>query len=294
MQEFDHSRRAVFSPGSSTSYFDGLTLNQFEPQRVDYSPRNAWWLAELSRVMYRLSTVENNMVLPDRVTILQNAGLRELAFFNDTGTQAAIISAPDKFDVLVFRGTDENADWLANGEFDFDPWPHGRGRVHAGFQRALERVWAPMEAELKKLRGPLFLAGHSLGGALAVLAGARLARDGVQRAVYIYGAPRAGNAEFVKHYPPNVTVHRIVNDEDVVTTVPPVFLGFRHVGQTRSITEDGQLVVGQPLSVVSLVRRVRTLVRRAREEEGVPLPGCLIDHAPVNYVAWLQRLAVSS
>ena len=285
MQEFDNSKRAVFSPGSSTSFFVDLTLNLFEPQRVDYSPRNAWWLAELSRVIYRLSTVENNMVLPDRVTILQNAGLREVAFFNNRGTQAAIISAPNTFDVLVFRGTDENADWLANLKFDF------AGNVHAGFQRALDDVWAPIETALKQLHGPLFITGHSLGGALAVLAAARLSSDQVKRAVYIYGAPRVGNSEFVKNYPANVSVHRIVNDDDIVTTVPPALFGFRHVGEARSITEDGQLVLRCRFSFASLLRDARSLVQRAREEEGVPLPGCLADHAPVNYVAWLQRLA---
>jgi triacylglycerol lipase len=290
MLDFDNSKEALFNPGHGP-YFDGLTLQlvPFEPQRVDYSPRNAWWLAELSRLIYRRSSVENATVLPDRRTILQNAGLAETRFFGSGGTQAALISAAT-FDVLVFRGTEETPDWLANLKFDFDPWPNG-GEVHSGFKHALDVVWNDIAAAVSNVRGPLFITGHSLGAALATLAAARMSGDGASRAVYAYGSPRVGDAEFVKRFPANVHVHRVINDNDAVPTMPPAWLGFRHVGEARCITEDGRLVVGQKSEGIALARKVLKLVQALREKKGLPLPDCLTDHAPVNYVAWMQRLA---
>jgi len=293
MLQFDNSKEALFHPGHGP-FFDGLTFNlvPFEPQRQDYSPRNAWWLAELSRLIYRDSSVVNDVVLADRRTILQNAGLTETHFLTKGTTQAAIIKAPG-FDVLVFRGTQEPPDWLANLKFDFDPWPHGKGEVHSGWKNALDLAWNDkgFQSALKTVRGPLFIAGHSLGAALAILAGARLGSDGVKRTVYGYGTPRVGDATFVKNYPPNVTVHRIINDSDAVATVPPVWLGFKHVGEARCITEDGRLLRGEKSEGIALAKKVLKLVQVLREKKELPLPDCLTDHAPVNYVAWMQRLA---
>ncbi len=162
--------------------------------------------------------------------------------------------------------------------------------MHEGFNRQLDGVWDKVTGALKTVNGPLFLAGHSLGAALAILAGARLGGDGVKRAVYAYGSPRVGDAKFVKNYPPNVTVHRIVNDNDAVTVLPPAFLGYEHVGTARCITEDGRLVVGQTSQGLLLAKKVLTVVQALRANKALPLPDCLTDHAPVNYVAWMQRL----
>jgi hypothetical protein len=285
---FDDSVKALFNPGDGEPYFVGLDLKQFEPGRVDYSPRNAWWLAELSRIIYRRSSVEGAMVRPDRSTILQNAGLRESFFGKKERTQGAVISAPG-FDVLVFRGSEEGADWLTNLNGLKDRWD-GNGKVHVGFRQALDEVWDDVTNKLQNVRGPLFLTGHSLGGALAILAGARLGRDGVKRAVYAYGTPRVGNSDFVNQYPSSVTVHRVINDDDAVATVPPALLGYRHVGEARVITEDGKLIVGQPMKVPALFRSLDKAVQRVLAGKGVALPDYLSDHAPVNYVAWMQRL----
>jgi hypothetical protein len=284
MLEFDNSKEALFHPGRGP-YFDGLTFSlvPFEPQRQDYSPRNAWWLAELSRLIYRRSSVEDGMVLPDRRTVLQNAGLQETHFFTKAGTQVAIVKGRD-FNVLVFRGTEEIVDWIANLQFK------QVGGVHAGFKGALDLVWPEIEGALKTVTGPLFLAGHSLGAALAILAGARLGRDGVKRAVYAYGAPRVGNSKFVKSYPANTAVYRIINDNDAVAILPPPWLGYEHVGDARCITEDGRLVRKDPAGL-ALAKKVLSLVPELRKNNGLPLPDCLTDHAPVNYVAWMQRLA---
>ena len=65
---------------------------------------------------------------------------------------------------------------------------------------------------------PLFITGHSLGGALALLATKLVARN-VDGACYTFGAPRVGNYEYFRFI--KTPVFRIVNSSDIVPRVPP-------------------------------------------------------------------------
>ena len=67
-------------------------------------------------------------------------------------------------------------------------------------------------------RLPLFITGHSLGGALALLA-TRLVAPNVDGACYTFGAPRIGNYEYFRFI--KTPVYRIVNSTDIVPRVPP-------------------------------------------------------------------------
>ena len=52
MLDFHNTRKAVFSPGTDSIYFDGLTLAATPLQLTQrFVQTNAWWLAELSRVI---------------------------------------------------------------------------------------------------------------------------------------------------------------------------------------------------------------------------------------------------
>src|SRR5258708_4320788 len=91
--------------------------------------------------------------------------------------------------------------------------------------------------------GQLIFTGHSLGGALAVLAAARAAaaRRAIS-AVYTFGMPRTGNAAFADDYNRRLgdRTYRLVYGSDIVPTVPPSAdpkLPYRHVGRyLRSVS----------------------------------------------------------
>ncbi|AOH48896.1 triacylglycerol lipase [Selenomonas sp. oral taxon 920] len=80
----------------------------------------------------------------------------------------------------------------------------------------------------------VYLTGHSLGGAAAVLTAARLADMGVsptQLVVTTFGAPAVGNAAFARRYEGRFNLHRVVMRGDPMKDVLAAPLGFRHFGE---------------------------------------------------------------
>ena len=80
----------------------------------------------------------------------------------------------------------------------------------------------------------IYLTGHSLGGAAAVLAAARLSDLGVpaeQLVVTTFGAPAVGNAAFARRYEGRFTLHRVVMSGDPMKDVLAAPLGFQQFGE---------------------------------------------------------------
>lgn len=260
----DTSWQALLHPGEATDFFLRRPFPEFDPTITAYSPVNALWLAELSRLVYRHDAEEDvPPPLPTRTHFLEHAGLTQRRFFHskETGTQAMLVEfgGAQPFTVLVFRGTEHNIkNYLTDLEFGELSMAGNKKAVHAGFTEALDSVWHDMAAEIATLNGPVFYTGHSLGAALATLAAARHPPS----AVYTFGSPRVGNQAFIASLH-NVPIYRIVDDEDIVTTVPSEARGFRHVGTELRLSS-----LSETLPRSHLV--------------GPPKP--LADHAPINYV----------
>lgn len=135
--------------------------------------------------------------------------------------------------VIAFRGTEEKiSDWLTDA--DAVPTTTNKGKVHTGFHKSFneikddedmsvkDRIEQIMDKpEVKDDNGivlPLFITGHSLGGALALIATNTLARN-ITGACYTFGAPRVANYEYFDKL--KTPVYRIVNSSDIVPRVPP-------------------------------------------------------------------------
>lgn len=116
------------------------------------------------------------------------------------------------------------------------------GKVHSGFKIALNQVWNDLEKYLRTIRSKssskqnVWFTGHSLGAALAILAADRY---GDVQGVYTYGSPRVGDNQFALDYFANT--YRIVNNNDLVTMIPPPILGYRHVGALKYIDRKGHI-----------------------------------------------------
>lgn len=125
-----------------------------------------------------------------------------------------------------------------------------RAKVHKGFAAAYAAVGPRLLTMVKTLqddkRRPVFLTGHSLGGALATVCSLDLfLRLGLTRKeifVSTFGAPRVGNRPFWNLYNECVPIHwRIVVAPDVVAKLPK--MGYVHVGKKVLLTVDGDLFI---------------------------------------------------
>ena len=157
------------------------------------------------------------------------------------GAQAYVMS--DSKDVLIAcRGTEPTAlnDVLA--DLKMFPVPHHKGgRVHRGFYAEYDKVIPGIKEALakhdKKGTKTVWVTGHSLGGAMAVLVAAELQPTG---GLHTFGQPRVGNAEFLKCLD-GIKYYRYRNNNDIVTAVPPTWLFFRHGGVLRYINTFGNI-----------------------------------------------------
>jgi hypothetical protein len=232
----------LFVPGNATDFFERIPA-PFNPNASAYDAANAWWLAELSRLVYRRPD--------DRQRFLDNAGLEQIG---EQDERYLVVCAKDRsWAAIVFRGTNDLRDWGYNVDCRHVSW--SAGTVHEGFKKAFDPLWARIAPLLESIDCPIFCAGHSLGGAVATLA----ASTRPPRATYTYGSPLVGDAVFAQSCA-GKPMFRIVNDRDDVPTVPPAHLGFCHVGELHTIGENAphelieKLADHAPINYVRLLR----------------------------------------
>lgn len=234
----------------------GIDLDRPPTRRAAYSDRTAWLLAELSRLVYEPlpgSELPSDLLPRLRAAIaddaddtvltrllhdalaarrpasspldpaLARAHLELVDVFTEGGTEGMIVRLPpaEGFDgmlVVVFRGTQPAiADVATDLKANMVAAPRG-GRVHAGFLEAFERVREPIRQALAQHPGlPVYFAGHSLGGALALVATRYLQADSTG-ATYTYGCPRVADDDFFRHL--KTPVYRVVHGADGVTRIP--------------------------------------------------------------------------
>lgn len=129
--------------------------------------------------------------------------------------------------VVAFRGTRTFKDNESDQDLVQIPYPFVKntGKTHRGFTCIYQSARNELIRELSVLSPlkKLFVAGHSLGGALAVLAAFDIAVNTSFKKpfVYTYGSSRVADPVFASHF--NQTVKssvRIVNIHDIIPTLP--------------------------------------------------------------------------
>lgn len=161
-------------------------------------------------------------------------------YINVSGAQAYVMS--DKDDVLIAcRGTEptEISDIKADLNTFKISHPAG-GKVHKGFWIEYTKIIQDVKTALKKHNPKgtktVWVCGHSLGGAMALLVSVEIRPNG---GCYTFGQPRVGNTEFLKTI--DFPYFRYRNNNDIVPTVPPSWLFFKHAGKLRYINHYGNI-----------------------------------------------------
>src|SRR5262249_28348658 len=116
------------------------------------------------------------------------------------------------------------------------------GNVHSGFNHEVDDLWPVLEKSLSDNRRPVWFCGHSLGGAMATICAYRCKTSHVVNApqeLHTFGSPRVGCKRYIRHAV--VTHYRWVHNNDIVTRVPPVWMGYRHCGNEVYLDRKGRI-----------------------------------------------------
>jgi triacylglycerol lipase len=222
-----------------------LTL---DPTKTGFDWGNARALAEASALAYASAS-----------SIAANEGI----FVEDEATHAAAV-IQDRGDciMIAFRGSKSPEDFIKDAEFWLTNYGPGyRSQVHHGFASDWRAIRNEVKARLEFLlegassRCKVFITGHSLGGALAVLAADEINRCRIPvAAVYTFGAPRVGNGPFRDIYNAGLAdkTFCIVNQNDIVPRTPPLLMDYKRVGQKLFLAYGGGYDLNPPLWVLLL------------------------------------------
>ena len=228
----------------------------------------AHFLAEMSELAYNGS----NFIYRH----LYDLGGIDWRFIQGQDSQCFYVKFPT-FSVVAFRGTELDVDdiWtdlkfrkkdleVIGGEIS-----DGLGSVHRGFYQAYKALLPDLNDLFWADENPVYMTGHSLGGALAVLSGIDLDGPGA-RIVYTFGSPRVGNSLFAHNtdtWPGMHIHHRVVNSVDVVPMLPFMAMGYKHSGDLQYIDSCGCAHAGIPLHR-QLFDQFKTLVKSILKGKG--------------------------
>jgi hypothetical protein len=223
-------------------------VTSISPYTTRLHAGNAYWMARLSKAVYTCTSEDNQQ--PDEGVILSELKRDDNGFLDVFGAsknsaQGALIEHKDYL-CLAFRGTNEALDWLDNlNAFSVKKL---FGSFHRGFYQSVEDIWTPLYTKLcelqKQNRRPVFITGHSLGGAMATIAGARfIQEDKPFTAIYTFGQPRALTRETAQIFNMECKdrYYRFHNNNDIVTRVPARIMGYSHVGSYLYISQEKQI-----------------------------------------------------
>jgi hypothetical protein len=224
--------------------------------------------------------------------------------------------------ILCYRGTEPAAlsNWIGDADVgsEFFDLVHGGAqplRVHAGFHRNVRATrWAVLEQLQLALQGKsladpelqlshsleaLYVTGHSLGGAMAVLFALMLDSEGADRAiadrlraVYTFGQPLV----IGEPWPPRASqlgqmVFRHVRERDPVPALPPAAWGrLAHIGHEYRYLDGRWDAAAAPTSQWSGIRKLpeSLLAFVSSEKRRASMRYSIAEHGPHLYIAALR------
>lgn len=246
-------------------------------------------------------------------------------------TAFVVQSACGRVAILSYRGTEpvNFINWLTDADANPErlnlsfPFATGEVSVHGGFYRNVRatrhQVIAALERALEGKRiidgtgtaphplEALYITGHSLGGAMAALAGVLLVTDRDRapladklRAVYTYGQPMIGDPAMAsacaEHPFLGRNVIRYVYEHDLVPELPPTLAGpFAHFGPELRYSGGLWALSKTPTAQLSRALQVFTTIPVEFATHQIPalrklpfLQHSIYAHLPTHYISTLR------
>jgi triacylglycerol lipase len=243
---------------------------------------------ERSLLFAKLSSIAYNDNVKEVKKQAKQLGFTQVEFYDREGAQAYRFQNKEDL-VIACRGTQPTQFNDIAADLKAAPVKSDTvGRVHRGFKDEVDELWKLVAEDLEaagKTRKAWFC-GHSLGAAMTTIMASRCEDDVTMpniQEVYTYGSPRVGWPKFVNSL--SCKHHRWVNNNDIVTTVPPRLLGYKHDGEEHYLNCYGN------------VRKMTGWQRFKDKMRGLWIGikrgsiDSFSDHSMTNYINYLEMYA---
>jgi len=251
-------------PRSGAAPAPEVPYARFQPTEAAYSPVNAYLCAYAAVLSYYVDRAAPGGTRDEYLQRLRSRlktwGLERVDFLRDASTDThCMVASTSRYVLVSFRGTEQTRglDWFTNvraAQVGGSPW--NKGKVHRGFANALGSILDDLRATVSRhaqVKGvwakPIWYTGHSLGGAVAVLAAFRMKHEKYPvQGIYTFGQPAVGGPAFIEQVTDELRIpyFRVVNYQDLVPKLPTRdLLGARyaHGGRLCFITRQRELLV---------------------------------------------------
>jgi triacylglycerol lipase len=244
---------------------------------------------ERSLLFAKLASIAYNDNIKEVKKQAKSLGFTTVEFYNKEGAQAYRFQNKEDM-VIACRGTEPTQFNDIAADLKAAPVKSETvSRVHRGFKAEVDELWPMVLEDVTRTvnkDNKLWFCGHSLGAAMATIMASRAFYEtSIQdpQELYTYGSPRAGWPGFVKTMA--TKHHRWVNNNDIVTTVPPWFIGYKHDGEEHYLNAFGN--VRKPTRWQRFKDKLRGLwmgIKRGQVDS-------FSDHSMVNYINYLEMYA---
>lgn len=279
-------------PHLGYEYFAKAHAHPFQANATDFQRANAAWLTDLAFLVY----ADEQFITPQLANIGLTGTPRFLGFAdNFEATQCAIVHNAETI-IVVFRGTEFNPLRILNGLLDsavdarasFAEVKELSGAVHKGMWKNVAEIYPQLTKILTEIRTTqsVWFAGHSLGGALALLAAKlyRVRKQKTVQGIYTIGCPRVGNQAFAANF--QIPHFRLINNQDPVTKIPTFGKTPNSLFQTENYVPCGAVTFFDEHGAISATDN-RPAITSNLLLGGLTLGGSLLaqmfDHAPLRY-----------
>jgi len=220
-----------------------------------FSLRTALMMALLAKLIYKGEGADvGEEFSPGNVllrAVLTRWGFSSIKIFEKNDARGMLLEKEETKDmprvyVIAFRGTKTKKDILT----DLSANKRGGGTTHAGFQTHVNRISDAIIQEMDpNATWPIYVTGHSLGGAMSTLMMKKLHTVGYakeQLHMYTFGQPRAGTnifqTEFDSLFKNAYIIQRNLDPVPLVPTFSGMLVGgYVHSGSLRFLDSAGQL-----------------------------------------------------